>query len=225
MRNIFEILKDVLSDKRLTAFDKNVFSCLLTYNGKGRIFPSRREIMNRLNSRNLPTISKSVNKLQETGYIEITRRKQKSNIYKIKTYKVEMKTKNEKPIAETDVIKEVKYMNKAMVEIVAGEVAKAKGNSYADSSDYIFVNSLLKIKAQDRHKDDCFNNVRNCLILLYLINKYYDKFTIGNNTFAYFKKIYSLTSYETIRKEIFEINIPTVYYPDKNILNNPSINY
>jgi len=203
--NVFNVFPEVLKDKDLTYLDKTVFFGLITFNGRGKIYPSHKELGERIGCNSLNNISVSVNKLQEKGFIKIHKRFQKSNIYTINKIDSKMKNKQDpkKPKDKNESKDEsIEYMDKAMIEIVAGEVAKAYDRSSAETSDFLFVNLLLKIKISDKYKDDNFNTVRKCLMLLYLINIHKDKFKNGN-AYPYFQKVYSTSNYSILNKKIF----------------------
>ena len=85
MNKVFNILKIVLEDSRLTYLDKTVFTALITFNGNNKIFPSISEIGNRIKCNSKNNISVSIKKLKELNYIEVKRRFQKSNIYILDT--------------------------------------------------------------------------------------------------------------------------------------------
>lgn len=206
-KNIFHLLNKATKDLNLKHSDVRILNCLISYNSFNKIFPSQETISNDIGIKSRPDISKGLRNLERNGYIEIKRRKHQSNLYKLNT-EDKIKPKLEKPKIEKESKDEnIKYMDKAMIEIVAGEVAKAKGKNKHDSSDFSFVNSMLKIKEGDKYKEDSYNVIRKCLILLYFINIHFEKFENGNNFYPYIKKIYSLADYSDIKSKIFNSNV------------------
>lgn len=199
-----------MRDKELTYLDKCVFASLITFNGRGKIYPALKEIGNRINCNSVNNVSVSLNKLKKYGYIEIVRRFQKSNIYIINNIKTEMKiekdTSSEICIEKSKPEDSIKFMDKAMIDVTVEQVAAAYGRSIPESSDHVFVNKLLKIKEKDEFKKDCMNNVRKCLMLLYLIKFHSDKFKNGN-AYPYFQTVFSTCSYSDISKKIFKSGI------------------
>ena len=232
-KNIFGLLKEVLSDKRLTAFDKNVFCCLITYNGKGKIFPSREEIMNRLNSKNLPTISKSVNQLQNTGYIKIIRRKQKSNIYKLNNDIAEMKPQQKIesiPCPNYEIIKTISGNEISVLELDRISEEKVNALLKEESEKYLiesgidkgFLSTLLKVQKS-------ISNYKKFLLLMFCIGKLNEQSSKRKieNLKGYLRATFSGNSYSEFHNEVFNAKrlIQQQIRPDKNIIINPEINY
>lgn len=223
-KNIFHIINKATKDHNLKHSDLRIFLCLISYNTFNKIFPSLETISIDTGIKSRPDISKGLKRLKELNYIEIKRRKHQTNIYKLNVEKIEVKKKEiSEPLKST----EISYMNKAMLEVVAGEVAKAKGYSKPESSDFKFVNNLLKEKADDNYKEDHFNYIRKCLMILYLINKHLNKFSNTEYKYPYFKTVYSAYSYNLIHKDIFDskTSIVKMNKPDIKIINEPSVNY
>lgn len=202
MSKVFNVLAEVLKDTDLSYLDKTVFTALITFNGRGRIFPSIKEIGKRINCNSVNNISVSLNKLKKNGHIHIQRRFQKSSIYKLKDTQSYMKTSKSKKDLSSKIDNDSEYMNNAMIEAVAGQVAISNGRNIPESADYSFVNSLLKLKESDKFKQDNMNTVRKCLMLLYLIKIHSDKFK-EDIPYTYFVKVFSNSNYTSIRKKIF----------------------
>lgn len=207
MKKVFNALADVMKDKDLTYLDKCVFCSLLTFNGKGKIFPAIKEIGKRINCNSTNNVSVSLNKLKQNGHIQIIRRFQKSNIYKIGNQSEMKLTKKEIPEGiKEDPNDKVTYMNNAMINVVAEQVASVNGRVFPESADYSFVNSMLKLKESDKYKSDNINTVRKCIMLLYLIKIHADKFK-DEIPYPYMKKVYSTAIYKNIRNKIFQSGI------------------
>lgn len=217
-KNIFHIINKATKDHNLKHSDLRIFMCLISYNSYGKIFPSLETISKDTGIKSIPDISKGLRKLRELDYIESKQRKHQSNIYKIKYIECEMKTKKEKPKVDVDINSDVKYMDNAMIEVVAGQFAKATGRLKPESSDFAIVNKLLNLKLSDHYKKDCMNTVRKCLMLLYFINIHIDKLK-GDNPYPYFQTVYSTANYNSIRKKIFETEVKQ-YVKFKTGINN-----
>ena len=109
MRNskeIFRLIPILLEDEELTYLDKTVFFGLISFNGLGKMFPTREVLGRRITCCNVSSISKSLNKLKRRGYIKIHRRKHQSSIYEFCFSKIG-KTKS-----KVEAVKPEKTINK-----------------------------------------------------------------------------------------------------------------
>ncbi|MCX6158462.1 MAG: hypothetical protein NTY74_10845 [Ignavibacteriae bacterium] len=79
---IFQLLRYISPHKEITNFHKSIIIGLITFNGKGAIFPKLSELAKRINSKDISGVSKGLNHLERLGVIQIEKRKQKSSIYK-----------------------------------------------------------------------------------------------------------------------------------------------
>ena len=70
-----------MEDQKLTLFEKNVFTTLVTFAGSGKIFPGREQICKRMGRKRTQTVSSALGRLKESGYITIQRRNNKSSNY------------------------------------------------------------------------------------------------------------------------------------------------
>jgi hypothetical protein len=216
VNKVFNILKEVIEDKRLTYLDKTVFTSLITFNGKNKIFPSLSDIGNRINCNSINNISVSINKLKELNYIDVIRRFQKSNIYILKnvTTDLKIKKKNERKPESIESIK-----NKSILYSVVFLYSKIQNHSI-ESSDFAFINRLLKIKA----KDD-FTYIQKCLMLCSVFKSKIDK--TGEEKYkGILYNSYRDLNYTKFHKEVFETKSNRIELkPDFKIINEPSINY
>ncbi len=80
---VFERIKTVLEDPELKNLDKLVFCALITFNGRGKMFPSRNKIAERLRMKRVGSISKSVSALSKK-HIDVFKEQGKSNKYRFK---------------------------------------------------------------------------------------------------------------------------------------------
>ena len=163
-------------DTDLSATDKNVFAALITFNGRGKIYPSRKAICERLGTNRIPTISNSIKNLENKGYIIAFRRKGKNNRYYFSNKTVEVHTEPTKPIKEKQVemsAEEKEVQPVAHQTITASEKEKSilystvmiysqylYGRSF-ESGDFSVVRKLLKLKDNDGH-----SFAFKCLMLL-----------------------------------------------------------
>lgn len=81
--NLFIIINKVISDKNLSNSSKVLFMGLLSFNGKGKIYPTIKQLGERCNIKSELNISKSLHDLEKHGYVKITNRPASSNLYEI----------------------------------------------------------------------------------------------------------------------------------------------
>lgn len=216
MNKVFNILKEVIEDKRLTYLDKTVFTSLITFNGKNKIFPSLLEIGKRINCNSINNISVSVNKLKELNYIEIKRRFQKSNIYILKDVSTDLKIRN-KNVKKPESIETIK--KKSILYSVVYLYSNIQNRSI-ESSDFAFISRLLQLKQKDN-----ISHAGKCLMLCNILNKFKDR--TGEPKFkGIIYNSYRDLSYKQFHNEVFKNRVNrNKIKPDTNIIYEPSINY
>lgn len=216
MNKVFNILKEVIEDKRLTYLDKTVFTSLITFNGKNKIFPSLSEIGNRINCNSQNNISVSINKLKELNYIDVKRRFQKSNIYILKnvTTDLNIKKQRDKKQKSNDTLK-----NKSILYSVVYLYSKIQNRSI-ESSDFAFINRLLQLKQKDN-----ITYIQKCLMLCSVLKSKKDR-TAEPKYKGIIYNSYQALDYAKYHKEVFETKSNRIKIkPDIKIIYEPTINY
>jgi len=174
--SILAMLQEVLKDADLKPMDKNVFSALITFNGKGKMYPSRNGICERLAIKRIPTISESIKRLENKGYIKTFRQKGKNNVYYFsdKNPVISIPAKPEPTKPKEPKQREVKPLTKeqkessillSVVTIYAGMFKRKY-----ESGDFALIQKLLKLKEKDNY---CYSV--KCLMLLYVVTSIKDK--------------------------------------------------
>lgn len=99
---IFHMLRYISDHPKITNFHKSIIIGLITYNGKGRIFPKLEALAERINSKDISGLSKGLNHLKKLGIIKIEKRMQKSSIYTF-NYDILNENNSNEEITENDI--------------------------------------------------------------------------------------------------------------------------
>lgn len=197
--NVLHLIIRANKDKRLKHSEVRILVCLISYNTYKKIFPSRETIKKDTSIKSLTDISKQLNRLKNFGYIEIIRRKQQSNIYKLilKNSEVEMNQLDE-PVKEIT-------------------ISKFKEFSLTEA----YFNTIMKINT------GASEIYQKCFMILYcigLLEKRKDNIT---NFQAYLLTTYKNLRYSQFHKEVFESILLSCNStkPDSDIITKPEINY
>jgi predicted transcriptional regulator len=200
--NIFENITGVLKDQQLKPLDKLVYFALISFNGKGKCFPSLKAIGERINSNSITYISNSINKLKKMGFITIKRRRQLSNIYELNpiTDKPEKKKKIkvEKVLTdEDDILKAEKEILTAYIIQIAYVIAGYRNETKPGEQIYKFINGILK-----SYSDTTVKNYQVAFMLLYYVLTCGDKFN-NELPYSYFKSFFPMKYYSDFRQKVF----------------------
>lgn len=186
-------------DIRLKHSEVRILVCLISYNTFKKIFPSRETISRDTGIKSLTDISKQINRLKEFGYIEILRRKQQSNLYKLIFIKLEI---------------EMNHLDDPVKEIT---ISKFKEFSLNEA----FFNTIMKINT------GASEIYQKCFMILYCIGLLEKRKDEINNFQAYLLTTYKNLSYSEYHKNVFESNhlICNSIKPEFEIITKPEINY
>lgn len=87
LTEIYNLADKILDDENLNNADIRVLLGLMCFNAKGKAFPKIKTLADKIKRTSLSGISKSLNKLEKLGYIDITHRNGRSSIYTLKGIK------------------------------------------------------------------------------------------------------------------------------------------
>lgn len=200
MKNyLFNNLKLVFQDPRLTYLERSIYFSLTTFAGLRIIFPTLQEIGKRINCKDIHGLSIGLNKLKKLNLIGIKKRKQQSNIYYLPDLSrtdLEPETAEDNSKEKPDQTKRnLKRINESIKRFTVSEFAKLN-NREQSPEDESFIESVLKI---DKGKIEVY---QKCLLLIYLIQVMKNQNV--KNVQSYLRKSYQTRTYSDFHKEVFE---------------------
>ncbi|HMQ70124.1 MAG TPA: helix-turn-helix domain-containing protein [Ignavibacteria bacterium] len=204
-KNIFHLINKAVKDTRLKHCEVRILLCLISYNSFNKIFPSRETISKDTGIKSNAHISRHLNRLKDLGYIQIIRRKQNSNIYKLNL----MEATNHVTINES-----LKEINQSVKAVTIDKLTEYSINPS-------FLDLILKINT------GAGEVYKKCFQLLYCIAQLEKRKNEINNLQAYLLTTYRNLSYSQFHKDLFELKktIKKIIRPDKEILLSPAVNY
>jgi DNA-binding transcriptional ArsR family regulator len=226
---ILTTINIAVKDRELKNLDIRVLLCLVSYNGRGVIKPSLKTISNDIGNRDksISSVSNSIKRLKERGYITIKRQFQKPNIYTINEMKpVKSAIKPEavpgdtKPEPnETETIERAEGdVTRAYIERTAYIIAEYRNeltekDNKRSKQIYKFINSVL-----NDYPDKDIKRYRIAFMFLYYVLIAGQEKFIEGLPYNYFKKFFPMLYYSDFRKKVFDAsqNNQTFFYKHKS---------
>jgi len=159
------------------------------------------------------TVKEGLKYGEQDGELKESKRETNNNVNNVNKIIITENKRKRKPNSQDT------FKNKSILYSVVLLYSKIQNRSI-ESSDFAFINVLLKLKQNDQISIE-----QKCLMLCYVISKL--KAKIGEQKYkGILYNSYKDLSYTQYHKEVFEsISIREKFKPDKNIIYDPSINY
>jgi hypothetical protein len=169
-QKILHIANKVNRDLRVKHSEFRVFMTLISFNGKGEIYPSLKTISEKTGIKSISEISKMLTNLEGYGYIRKTRRKRITNFYEILDTETSETTGGKLPQASGKPKPLTQIEKDKSVLFTTATIYAGMFKRHYESGDYAFINKLLKYKEKDNYP-----LFVKCLMLLYVLNSIKDK--------------------------------------------------